>query len=63
MVWNGPWYFGLQGLVKLAIDLGWKVPVGFLVSSLEYGPCVIGTWNWFSLSGNGMALDILSFKG
>ena len=63
MVWNGPSYFGLQGLVKLAIDLGWKVPVGFLVSSLEYGPCVIGTWNWFSLSGNGMALDILSFKG
>lgn len=49
--------------MKLAIDLGWKVPVGFLVSSLEYGPCVIGTWNWFSLSGNGMALDILSFKG
>ena len=42
--------------MKLAIDLGWKVPVGFLVSSLEYGPCVIGTWNWFSLSGNGMAL-------
>ena len=49
--------------MKLAIDLGWKGPVGFLVSSLEYGPCVIGTWNWFSLSGNGMALDILSFKG